>query len=285
MKTINQPIGVGIIGAGKDSWAVRAHLPALKMLAGKFEIIAVSTSTLSTAQKTAADFGVPHAFDNEHDLVNHPDVDLVIVAVKVPAHYQLVEAAISAGKMVYSEWPLGNGYKEAVSMADLAASKQIKTFCGLQSNTLPDLQFLRDFIQDGKLGKVYSTSVIAGGNNWGPVIGGRSLQYLLDPVNGATMLQIPFGHMLYALQFILGPISQYDTLLTRRIESATIENTTEIVPQLSNDQIIFRGAHADDTVFSIHYHGGEWEGINFRWEIYGSKGRLSILCYRSHSVR
>jgi len=278
----NQRIGVGIIGAGEDSWAVKSHLPALKMLSGKFNIVAVSTSNINTAQKTASDFEIPFAFDNEQELVNHPGVELVIVAVKVPAHDKLVKAALSAGKMVYCEWPLGNGYDEAVSMAELAASKQIKTFCGLQSNTLPDLKFLRDYIREGKLGKIYSASVMAGGNNWGPIIESKSLEYLLDPANGATMLQIPFGHMLYALQFILGPVSHYDTLLARRIENAAIENAAETVPQLSNDQIIFRSTHSDGTVCSIHYHGGEWEGINFRWEIYGSKGRLSITSVIGH---
>jgi predicted dehydrogenase len=34
-------------------------------------------------------------------------VNLVVVAVKVIHHREIISAALSAGKTVYSEWPLG----------------------------------------------------------------------------------------------------------------------------------------------------------------------------------
>ncbi len=105
----NNKIGVGIIGAGEGGWAVRGHIPALKRLDQLFDIVAVSTNNMESARASAQKFGVPNAFDNEYDLVKHPNVDLVVVAVKVPAHYHLVSTALDGGKMVYCEWPLGNG--------------------------------------------------------------------------------------------------------------------------------------------------------------------------------
>jgi predicted dehydrogenase len=94
----DSPIGVGIIGASLKGWAATAHVPALKLLPG-FRLMAVSTSNLVSATAAQA-FGAPHAFDNAHDLVNCPAVVLVVVAVKVPHHQQLVTAALAAGRMV-----------------------------------------------------------------------------------------------------------------------------------------------------------------------------------------
>jgi len=124
-----EKIGVGIIGASAGSWAITAHIPALKKLDRQFEIVAVSTSNMPSAKATTENFGIPNAFDNEYDLVNHPDVDLVVVAVKVSTHEHLVKTALEAGKMVYCEWPLGNGTTEAKVLTDLAAKKKHQDIC------------------------------------------------------------------------------------------------------------------------------------------------------------
>ncbi|MGH8489218.1 MAG: hypothetical protein ACREXS_10255 [Gammaproteobacteria bacterium] len=41
------------------------------------------------------------------DVIDYPGVDLVAVTVKVPHHHTLISAALDAGKMVLSKWPLG----------------------------------------------------------------------------------------------------------------------------------------------------------------------------------
>ena len=79
----SKKLGIGIIGASKNSWAVTSHIPALQLIP-EFERIAVSTTKMNTAQETAQSFGFRYAFDNEYDLVNCTEVDLVVVAVKVP---------------------------------------------------------------------------------------------------------------------------------------------------------------------------------------------------------
>ena len=115
-------IRVGIIGANPDrGWAAQAHIPALTSLSDDFEITALSTSRRESADAGSKLFGVPAAFDNHQELVNSPAVDVVAVTVKVPHHLELASAAIDAGKAVYCEWPLGNGLKEAETLAALGA--------------------------------------------------------------------------------------------------------------------------------------------------------------------
>lgn len=275
-------IGVGIIGAGENGWAARAHLPALQQLSNDFEIVAISTSNLDSATASAKKFNVPNAFDNEYDLVNFPAVELVIVAVKVLAHYHLVKTAIEAGKMVFCEWPLGNGTAEAVELMNLAKINRIKTFVGMQARSLPELKFIRDIIAEGQIGKVLSTTIIGAGDNWGTTLSDKALSYVLDPLNGATMMQIPFAQTVDGAIFCLGEFQNIAAILCRENKETLITETQEIIPQLSDDQVILTGTLKNGAVASIHYRGGVSKSVNLYWEIKGSKGEIVITSPTGH---
>ena len=78
-------IRVGIIGARmRNGWGRDAHIPALSALP-EFEITAVCTSRQETADETAKHFGIPHAFADPYKMVQHPDLDLVSICVRVPS--------------------------------------------------------------------------------------------------------------------------------------------------------------------------------------------------------
>ncbi|CAA9257989.1 MAG: Predicted dehydrogenase [uncultured Adhaeribacter sp.] len=278
----NKKIGVGIIGASEGSWAARAHLPALLKLKDQYEVVAISTKSLETAKTAAEKFGVAHAFANEFDLVQAPGVDLVVVAVKVPQHYHLVKTALGAGKMVYCEWPLGNGTPEAEELAALAREKIIKTFNGLQARSLPELKFLKDFIAGGGIGQVLSSNIIGSGGNWGFTLPNERDAYMLDPKNGATMMHVPFAHTMDGVAFCLGEWQAFSALLARQNHELLITSTNQLIPQLSNDHIMVNGTLEGGAVAAVHYRGGSSKSINFYWEIKGSKGEIVVSSPTGH---
>src|SRR5437899_11491249 len=127
-------IRAGIIGANPDrGWAAQAHIPALKSLRDDFEITALSTTRRESADEAGKLFGIPAAFDNHQELVNSPTVDVVAVTVKVPHHLELATAALEAGKAVYCEWPLGNGLRDAQTLAASAEKKGVLGVVGPQA--------------------------------------------------------------------------------------------------------------------------------------------------------
>src|SRR3979409_1492794 len=129
-------IRVGIVGAtvtvGGSGWGAHAHVPALHALPEDYELKAVCTQHADTAQASAAAFGAELAFHNFEAMVSHPDIDLVVVSVRVPGHYDLVMQALEAGKAVFCEWPLGASVAEAEKMATLAQTSALRTAVGLQ---------------------------------------------------------------------------------------------------------------------------------------------------------
>src|SRR5437016_6490146 len=132
----------------------------LKSLSDDFEITALSTSRRASADAAGKLFGVPLAFDNHRELVNSAAVDLVAVTVKVPHHLELATAALEAGKAVYCEWPLGNGLKEAETLAALARQKGTLAVAGLQARSAPSVAYVRDLIKQSYVGEVLSTTLI-----------------------------------------------------------------------------------------------------------------------------
>ncbi|MFY9328970.1 MAG: Gfo/Idh/MocA family oxidoreductase [Georgfuchsia sp.] len=274
-------IGVGIIGANPDrGWAVTAHIPALKSLPD-FEITALSTSRRESAEAAGKLFGVPLTFDNYHDLVTNPAVDVVAVTVKVPYHFELVTATLNAGKAVYCEWPLGNGLQEAEQLAALARQKSVLAVVGLQARAAPAINYVRDLIRQGYVGEVLSTTLVGSGMNWGPVIQ-EANAYTGDIRNGATLLTIPFGHTVDALCYCLGEVREVSATLTNRRKTFTVAETGEVKPMTAHDQICVSGLLENGAALSLHYRGGVSRGTNLLWEINGSEGDLQLTAVSGH---
>ncbi len=271
-------IRIGIIGANPDrGWAAQAHIPALRSLGDDFEITALSTTRRESADAASKLFGVPVAFDNHQDLVSNPAVDVVAVTVKVPYHLELATAALKAGKAVYCEWPLGNGLKEAETLAALAKKQGVLAVAGLQARSAPSVAYVRDLIEQGYVGEVLSTTLIGSGMGWGSTVEPFNV-YLNDRKNGATMLSIAVGHTADALCHCLGEVRELSATMAMRRQAFTIAETGESkpMPMAADDQVAVSGLLEGGAAFSIHYRGGVSRGTNLLWEINGSEGDLQL---------
>jgi predicted dehydrogenase len=272
----NGKIGVGIIGVHPaQGWASMAHLPALQSLPD-YEIVALTNRTRAVAEEAARKFGIPHYFTSHEDLFALPEVDLVVITVKVPYHFELARDAIRAGKSIYCEWPLGNGLEEGQALQRLAAQHNVRAVVGLQSRATAEMRYVRDLIRDGYVGDVLSATLLGSG-----IIGGAMIPsafaYTLDPVNGAGIINVGFAHAIDALCFALD--SSFDevsaTVATRR-KTAQVVETGATVNVGTPDQIAISGTLKSGAVVSAHVRGGMSRGANFRLEINGTRGDLVI---------
>src|SRR6266567_7315708 len=244
-KNGSHKIRVGIIGANPDrGWAMQAHIPALKSLSDEFEITALSTSRSVSAAAAGELFGVPLAFDNHHDLVKSAAVDAVAITVKVPSHFALAADALTAGKAVYCEWPLGNG---------------------LEERSAPSGAYVHDLIKQAYVGDVLSTTLIGSGMGWGPTEEPFNA-YLNDKKNGATMLSIALGHAADAMCHCLGEVRELSATMTVRRKTFTIAGTGERKPRTADDQVCVSGLLEGGAAFSMHYRGGVSRGTNLLWK-------------------
>lgn len=278
----DKTIGVGIIGVQPGrSWAAVAHIPALQALPG-YAITALSTTRMDSARAAGEAFGVANCYDNHAALVNDPAVDLVVVTVKVPHHFELVNAALDAGKRVYCEWPLGNGLDEAIALADKARALGIGGAVGMQARAAPVMAYVHDLIAQGYVGTVLSTTLIGNGMAWGPVTDNANA-YTNTKSNGATMLTIPVGHTMDAVCHCLGEVDVVSTTMANRRASFLNAESGETLPMTAEDQVAFSGTLKGGATFSVHYRGGTPRGTGLLWEINGTEGDLQVTSIGGHA--
>ena len=280
---IKQRFKVGIVGLQPGrSWGAMAHVPALRALADDFDIVGVANTSHASAQAAAAACGIPHAYASVAELVSSPEVDIVVVTVKVPHHFEIVAAAIAAGKHVYCEWPLGNGLAEAQQLTRLAQEKGVLGVVGTQARCAPEVEYLAKLIADGYVGQVLSSSLIGSAMTWGPEVEARNA-YLLDQNNGATVLTIPFGHTMAAVQAVLGNVVDLSARLASRRTSSRVIESGESIPMTAPDQVLVDGLLASGAPLSVHYRGGMSRGTGLLWEINGSDGDVQVTGKSGHA--
>ncbi|ANZ20764.1 oxidoreductase domain-containing protein [Streptomyces noursei ATCC 11455] len=268
-------IRVGVVGlSASGGWAATAHVPALAGLDG-YELRALSASTVESARAAGEKYAVPLTFDSAEELARSEEVDLVVVTVKVPHHLELIRPALEAGKMVFSEWPLGADLAQAEELADLAHCRGVLTGVGLQARSAPPLRYLRDLVAEGYVGRVLSTSML--GSGW---IGGATYDdshaYVLDVTSGATLLSIPFGHSVDALTMVLGEFREVSALIENLRPEVTHVTSGAVAAKSAEDQIAVTGVLESGAVAAVHLRGGTSRATAFHWEINGTEGDLVV---------
>jgi predicted dehydrogenase len=269
-------IRVGIVGAtvtqGGSGWGANAHVPALKALP-HYELRAVCTAHEDTARASAAVFGVERAFHRVSEMAAHPDVDLVVVCVRVPGHRDLVMAGLQAGKAVLCEWPLGRTLAEAEEMAGLARQRSLRTIVGLQARSDPAILYARDLVREGYIGEVLTANLNTAAQavlQRGP---GRIWQGVR--ANGANALTIAGGHAIDALCAVLGEFVELSARVSTRIaEWRTMEGNP--VPVDAPDSINVVGRMAGGAEVTVNVAAVPSNPGGNRMEIYGREGALVV---------
>jgi len=277
-------IRVGIVGAtvtqGGSGWGANAHVPALKALP-HYELKAVCTAHEDTAKASAAAFGVERAFHRFSDMAAHPEVDLIVVCVRVPGHRDLVMAGLQAGKAVLCEWPLGANLAEAEEMAGLARQRALPTIVGLQARSDPAILYARDLVQGGYLGEVLTANLNTAAQavlQRGP---GRIWQGVR--ANGANTLTIAGGHAIDALCAVLGEFAELSARVSTRIpEWRTLEGKPVPVDAPDSINVVGRMASGAEVSFNVAAVPSNPGGN--RIEIYGREGALVIRADGSLNV-
>jgi predicted dehydrogenase len=267
-------IRVGIVGANADvSWAKVSHVPAIKGLHGA-RLAAVATRNEQSARQAAEAFGADRWFSDPYAMIRDDRIDVVTVAVNVPAHRELVLAALDAGKAVYCEAPLGRTVSEAEEMARAVRSQH--TAIGLQGRLNPSVRRAAQLLSSGKIGRPLNARVLATSVGFGPEM--PSTHDLFNKAaSGANLLTINGGHTLDLVEAVLGPILEVDArteILWPTVK--LIENGEERLRETADHADVI-GKTQSGAVFTFNIEAGvSPENGRFSFEIRGSEGWLRL---------
>ena len=269
----NMPLRIGIIGADiRASWAGASHIPAIQAQPG-LKLAAVATRKEESAKAAADAFGAERCYANPYDLICDDSIDIVTVAVKVPAHRDLVLAALKAGKAVYCEAPLGATLVETEEMA--AATGLLHTAIGLQGRLNPSVRRAIEIIASGKLGTLLSANVKATTFGYGPTTF-SNYDYFNKAASGASFLTITVAHVLDVVEAVLGPITEVDARTKLIWPTVSVVDTGETSLREIADHLDLIAETSQGASVSVQVLAGIENDPQFVMEVRGAKGTLML---------
>ena len=145
-------VRIGVIGTGGMGGR---HVRNLTNEVGAAQVVALSDVDTARMQEVAAACGAQHTFTDAHELINHPDVEAVLIAAPDRFHAALTRACIAAGKPVLCEKPLALSAAEAREIVDaeVAYGRRLVQV-GLMREYDPAHLRVKQIMESGALGKV-----------------------------------------------------------------------------------------------------------------------------------
>jgi predicted dehydrogenase len=271
---IQREIRVGLVGANANvSWAKLSHVPAVKGLPG-VKLAAVATRNEQSARQAAEAFGADRWFSDPYAMIRDDRIDVVTIAVNVPAHRDLVMAALDAGKAVYCEAPLGRTVSEVEEMA--RATRSQHTAIGLQGRLNPSVRRAAQLLSSGKIGRPLNARVACTTVGFGPEM--PSTHDLFNKASsGANLLTITGGHTLDLIEAVLGAIVQVDARTEIRWPAVKLTDIGGESCRETPDYIGVLGKTRSGAVFTADMSGGvPPQAVGFSFEIRGSEGWLCL---------
>jgi len=253
----NKVFRIGIIGAGLQGGR---RAPVLKQLPG-FELVIVADICQQAAVKLAQNNNCRWTL-NWQEVIDRPDIDIILVCTPPHLHAQLSIAAMETGKHVLCEKPLSRTLEEAQEMLLTAEKNNVILKCGFNHRHHPAIKKAVEIISGGAIGEIDFIRAAYG-------IGGRpgyEKEWRADPavVSGGQLMEQGI-HVVDIFRCLLGNFVEVNGFMSARYWG--------ISPLEDNAFALFRTAAGQ--IASLHSSLTQWKNI-FKLEIYGHEGYIHI---------
>lgn len=267
-----EKVKIGILGLGAISGI---YLKNLTELFREVEIAGVYDLIPEKVEAAKSEYGISKGYSSMEDMLQDPEIEIILNLTRPFEHYETTKAALSAGKHVYSEKPLAVTYEEGCDLVALAKEK------GLLLGAAPDtflgagIQTCRKLIDSGLIGRPIGASarmICHGHESWHP-----APAFYYQRGGGPMMDMGPY--YLTALVNLLGRVDTLTGVTVKSFDTRTITSAplygqavTVEVPTHVNGILRFENGATGTitTTFDVYSdHQAELE-------IYGTKGTLRV---------
>ncbi len=264
------PVGVGIVGAGYIS---TIYLRNLTTRFDNVRVVGLADLMMDRAREQAATFGVEAMTVDE--LLDHPEIELVVNLTIPAAHAEVGMQAIEAGKSIYTEKPLATTPGDARKLLTMAADRGVRVGAAPDTFLGGGLQTVRALLDEGVIGRpVAATGMMltAGHERWHP-----NPDFYYQPGGGPLWDMGPY--YLTALLALLGPVTRVVATASTSFATRTIQSgprAGEIVPVDTPTHIMtlldFAGGARGSLTTSFDVHDTNGSTL----VLYGSEGTLRL---------
>jgi len=140
--------GIGIIGCG--GIVNYAHLPAYR--ANGLRVLACFDQNREAAEMTAREHGIPAVAGSLDELLEHPAIEIVDIAITPEAQADVALQAIAVGKHLLCQKPLSTDYAQAVNVVRAAEDAGVQLAVNQQMRWSAGIRVAKQLIEQGALG-------------------------------------------------------------------------------------------------------------------------------------
>jgi predicted dehydrogenase len=233
---MKQVIGVGVIGMG---WMGTVHSRSYLAVADRFhdsgfqaKLVVCADEVEERAKEAKQRFGFERYTTRWQDVIADPRVEVVNVATPNYMHLEVVKGAAAAGKHIFCEKPVGKDLRETAEIERLSREAGVLTFVGYNYRWSPMVQYARQLIRDGKLGKLthFRGRFLAGyASNPQTVLSWR----FQHEFSGSGVSGDLLSHVADMSLFLAGPIRRVvgnqETFIKRRPSAASLAQSAAAV--------------------------------------------------------
>ncbi len=263
---------VGVIGCGVIS---RTYLRNIRSLFSKWiEVTTCADLSRENAEKLASEFDIPKVCE-PRELLESPQVEIVLNLTVPAAHYEISCAALLAGKHVYSEKPLALEPEQVQDLTELAEKSGLFLNCAPDTFLSAPLRTCRRLIDEGWIGRpvaAVANMVSYGNETWHPH---PDFYYLRG---GGPMMDMG-PYYITALAALLGPVETASCFLSSAFQKRPVYSKpdwgrrmeVEVPTHYSGAMKFTQGAIA-----SINMSFDVWMSNLPKLEIHGTQGSLIL---------
>ena len=146
---------IGVIGAGMIA---KVHMASLQKT-GRARISWLAARNPENLEKVGSEFNIPNKTTIYKDMLEDPDVDVILITTPPDLHSEMFMEAVKAGKHVLLEKPMAMSLDEIDKMLAFKEKypKQLAMECsGRHSRLIPKFRKAKEIIESGVLGKIYA---------------------------------------------------------------------------------------------------------------------------------
>ncbi|KHK89177.1 Gfo/Idh/MocA family protein [Novosphingobium malaysiense] len=272
---------VGIIGA---NWSLKVHGTIWRRIEG-VEVAAVCTAHQETAEKAAAEYGIPKAYWNHEEMAADPDIDIIDVGTRPAFRYPMVMAALRNGKHVYNSLPFAVNLAEAEAMRDAQLAAGVVGVVDAQFRWIPEAQKMKAMIDEGFIGRPLGFNVQLMQPLWAEngrcysncVWSGATDPYfwLADRNSGGSAWRNFASHAMLFVTHLLGPVEEATGILSTGVPEWHLPNGDVLHPQthdLGTASLRLRNG----AIGSLQAGWCVPDTEGWRVEVWGDRGRLVL---------
>ena len=264
---MDRPVRVGVIGCGSVSRVYVPHMQRMNIPHPRVEIVQIADIDENRRKVAEENYGITNFTTDYREIIENPEIDLVLVLAPMQIHGAITREALNAGKHVLCEKPLSMSLHEAADLVELAKTSKGYLLCAPHVVLSPTYQAMWRRIHRGDIGNVLSARGFYGwsGPTWG--------EWYYRP-GGGSMFDLGVYNVT-SLTGLLGPVKRVMAMSGVAIPEREVNGKKVTVESHDNAHLLLDFGQARYAVVSTGFTFQRYRNAGL--ELYGDTGTIQMI--------